>query len=456
LLKNDTDFIIKNKSKPFKLLFIGSTYFIIEAVRINKIEIVKLLIESGVDINVETTLKENAMYIAAYHNYVEIAKLLIASGFDVKAKDYLYSAVKGKGDEVITILIEAGADVNATFNNTSNVLCKAYLDKNRTAIKVLTKNGANIRKLFSYVVVKRSKDGILMLLELSKELEIDIINYKCNCHGKTPLITSILENTEEIVELLIKEGADVNITDNIGASPAWIASSMGYVNILKLLLDAGADMEKHSNDKFTPMVIAIGKNKFESVKFLVENKVKVDPYSLLAAVQINNIEMVKFLLPLTNVNFQDPNKKTAIMFATYEDNVDITKLLIENGADVNMKDKLDWSAVHFAARNNSFRALSLMIEAGADINVKNTSGNTPLSIATRFYHHESVNLLLKCNNPKNSMLIKTCIVCCNQSNNNILSYVNMDCPVCYTEQDCVFVFNCGHFNCCVDCFNKIN
>ena len=68
--------------------------------------------------------------------------------------------------------------------------------------------------------------------------DIDI-RYSGSIRGSTPLILSILNGYTEVVKLLIEYGADVNYTDKKGKKPLYYAIG-GKQEIIKLLVDEGA------------------------------------------------------------------------------------------------------------------------------------------------------------------------------------------------------------------------
>lgn len=137
----------------------------------------------------------------------------------------------------------------------------------------------------------------------------------------------------------IKSGANVNSIALI------IAAEKGHENIVKFLLDVGANpniMESYGNT------------------------------SLIAASEANNEEIVKLLLKFgADVNHQYLNEEhitaesdTALMKAAKRGNENIIKILLESGARVNLRNKKHYTALIYAAQNGSENIVKLLLAAG--------------------------------------------------------------------------------------------
>ena len=109
-------------------------------------------------------------------------------------------------------------------------------------------------------------------------------------------------------------------------------------------------------------------------------------YNAAAKIFFKDSEINKYLLELTKLlleNGADPNLQTAtgqapLYYAVRAENFDLVKLLIENGADVNVQDKDDETPLHYAAFWDSVDIIKLLIENGVDPFIKNKDGKIPL------------------------------------------------------------------------------
>lgn len=122
---------------------------------------------------------------------------------------------------------------------------------------------------------------------------------------------------------------------------------------------------------------------------------------LCEAVIANNITLFKELLTHgADVNEKDYNGLTAIYYATQNGEYEMTKLLINNGADYEVRDPFGntplSNAIFYYKKNNSGDSLiKLLIDVGADINAKNNFGVSPLSLAQTIAGFPYLSLLLK-------------------------------------------------------------
>ena len=72
----------------------------------------------------------------------------------------------------------------------------------------------------------------------------------------------------EVVRALLDRGADINQAENSGYTPLYIASQNGHVDVVRALLDRGADINQARNDGATPLMLAKHFNRTEIVRLL--------------------------------------------------------------------------------------------------------------------------------------------------------------------------------------------
>jgi hypothetical protein len=115
-----------------------------------------------------------------------------------------------------------------------------------------------------------------------------------------------------MVKLLLEAGANIESKDNNGQTPLWWAARSSNVAMVKLLLEAGANIESKDTNGQTP---------------------------LWWAARNSNVAMVKLLLEAgTNIESKDTSGQTPLWWAARNSNVDMVKLLLEAGANIESKD----------------------------------------------------------------------------------------------------------------------
>lgn len=195
---------------------------LMEACYRNYKEMAKLLISEGADINHQgKTNGHTSLIMACNFNYVELAKLLISEGADIniRGKDGSSAliAAGANSQELVELLLSKGADVNAKMVDGTGVFSQC------------------IRGIFY-------EDVTLELAEilLSKGVNVDEAPTSETIKGYTSLILSTMNNKEELVRFLIKNGANVNAKTGNGSTALSLAKKMKYQNIIEILKANGA------------------------------------------------------------------------------------------------------------------------------------------------------------------------------------------------------------------------
>ena len=120
------------------------------------------------------------------------------------------------------------------------------------------------------------------------------------------------------------------------------------------------------------------------VDVVIDNLYKDEDAYLHFASQYNRINMVKLLLDKgADVNKKTEYGKTPLHYACIGDNLDMAKFLIDNGADVNAKDDNGETSLHIISKQygSNTELIKLLIDNGADINSRDNKNRTPLYYA---------------------------------------------------------------------------
>ena len=189
----------------------------------------------------------------------------------------------------------------------------------------------------------------------------------------TTLTEAIEKGLESVIQYLIKEsGLDLDMKDYNEKMPLEVAAFHNHQDIMRLLLDKGANI----NNAFFN---AIDRKDIMTLKVLlnydinIEGKKKYsDDRPLIKMVSIGNKNLVEILVNKgADVNFKKTLGMTPVMRAAANGYIDIVKLLIEKGADITIKDYRNSSTLSIAAQNNNIDIVKLLIEKWKDIPIKN-------------------------------------------------------------------------------------
>jgi ankyrin repeat protein len=179
---------------------------------------IQALLSHGADIDARDEAGRTALLIATHGNRIEVARALIEAGADVNAKDrindspYLYAGARGHL-EILKMTLAHGADLRSTNRYGGTALIPA--------------------------AERGHVDTVRSLIEAG--VDVDHVNNL----GWTALLEAIIlgnggEHHQQIVELLVKAGADVNLADQDSVKPLQHARSRGFREIEAFLVAAGA------------------------------------------------------------------------------------------------------------------------------------------------------------------------------------------------------------------------
>jgi len=398
-----------------------------------------------------------ALHWAVRHNDLETARLLLRAGAkpDVATRygvTPLYFACENGNAAMIDLLLRSGIDPNSANPGGETALMTASRTGNVEAAKLLLDRGASI-------------------------------NARESQRGQTALMWAVLENHPDIVKLLIARGADINsqtkteIPDgttgsaeaksgDIGAhgpgmyrgravpTPSGAMTALhfaardGNLEITRILVDAGADLERPSANGTRPLLVAIINNHIELASYLLEKGGDVnasdDFYKrtpLFAAVEMRNpdftrdtpapvpdrrdaMDLIKALLARganpnaqvnttpfrgfyqVSANWANFDGQTAFIRAALSGDITLMRLLLGHGADPNIKTYqgstalmaaagVNWVVAQTYSRSNDeyLEAAKLCLEKGADVNAANNQGFTAMHGAANRGFDKMVELL---------------------------------------------------------------
>jgi ankyrin repeat protein len=220
--------------------------------------------------------------------------------------------------------------------------------------------------------------------------------------GSMPLSWASSNGHVEVVRLLLESGADIESPNRVGWTPLNAASYKGHFEVVSLLIENGADITIPSNDSWTPLNLASFNGHTGIVKLLLEQGANFEipndggwtPAN--TACQHGYIEVVNLLLEYgANITNAANDGSTPLCLAASNGHNEMVKLILEKGVDIAVTDKIGEAALHYASENGHAEVARLLLDKGADLTIFSESGITPLHCASYGGHTEVTRLLLE-------------------------------------------------------------
>ncbi|GIY29024.1 uncharacterized protein CDAR_557801 [Caerostris darwini] len=428
------------------------------------VEAVKFLKDKGCNLDVKSKSGYSALHLAAQRNNKEVTEYLIEQNINKHAIDNkrhtaLYYATEKHHEEIVKIIIRNESFVtgresikealfSAVSHGYENIL-KILLKHLKTNVKT-TNSGAIISSILFeddetllHLAVRSGHRYSIVELSIYSDLK-EYINTKSS-KGFTPLHIAASEGYEDIIELLLDNGAKVNIEDDEQRIPVELAIIKGHTPTVKILVNkenltdeymvfnillntaakfGRLDIVKYSFEikkttgiglkKIKKAVSMANENHKNVVEWLICNEYSINRFSskalLRLAIRCDNLNAVKCLINKTNdVYEQNKIRKTALQLAVKFWAMDVLKFLLETSefidiSKINFRPFYQFERITNALFNvvDEQDAISL-IEEGAFVNAKSIYKGTPLHCAVRTENIAVVDILLQNHANPNSL-----------------------------------------------------
>ncbi|KAG5892950.1 hypothetical protein JTB14_015001 [Gonioctena quinquepunctata] len=240
------------------------------------------------------------------------------------------------------------AEVNNMYKWYANILNRTsvMLESPERDISRLDQHGQSI---LHYAVNSGSIDMVEYIMSIfGKELSV----YQNDACCFSPLHMATVNDDSEMVRWLLKKGASVNsVGGRHRQSALHIAARGGHLNIMRILIDAGANINEVDMDEHSALTLSVRHGCPESVKYLVKKGARV--------------------------NHEEPGGVTSLRLAVWANNAPVVKVLLEGCARIIHSHHL----VHNAVSNNNLEVVQMLVESGAMLNARDDQAHTPLMLA---------------------------------------------------------------------------
>ncbi|GAB9475896.1 hypothetical protein Gpo141_00012972 [Globisporangium polare] len=344
------------------------------------VAMIEILVGSGAQTDSESAVGTMPFYTAAQHGHLDAVKLLTGVDTQWKERKSPIHVVTANGfTDVLKFLIAEGVDVDLRDEYGLTPLCVAVVSDQVDALHVLIAAGANVNVL-------NQQAGDYTVLHYAAEL------------GRE----------EAMKALIVTGGGDVHVKNDTGHTSFLVAALHGHVGVLSVLLENGAD-PLVGEDEFSAAHLAATTGQLQVLEYLLANGLTrdfeketngVSPLSLAASA--GHIGVVQFLVEYQVSNNSSHTRETQLALRTEAltgaiegDQLEIVRLLCENGASVDMLATKDTTALHTAAAVGSTEVVEYLLDVQhADLQTRNSAGLTALLYAATAGHSHIVGVLI--------------------------------------------------------------
>ena len=382
---------------------------------------VDLLLSKGADPHLKNFIGRNLLHAAAEGGNISIVKSMLSRGIDIDSKDDesssvtpLIIAVKENHVEVMKYLLQKGADISLTTGSYE-----------RNALHIASQYGsvAAIEMLLSYDLRPDSRDreGNTPLFCAAGCGQIEAVNCLLK-HGADPFLRgehgwSLLHFAAQsgnviIIETILSKGLDVDSRgETLGLTPLMVAIKSDKLEAAKYLLEKGANESLKTTQREIPILsIASTVGSVAAIEMLLSRGCSIDSRDdggdtpLMHAARCGNTKVVEYLLAQgANPLLRNTSDLGLLHLAALSDNVLTIKAVLSKNLDINaMCTVLGITPLLFCLTQGKLEAANYLLAEGADENLKTKDGWTVLSAAAMSGNIAAIEMLLKRGHNPNS------------------------------------------------------
>ena len=178
------------------------------------------------------------------------------------------------------------------------------------------------------------------------------VNMTSKSTGITALHIAAMEGKFAIMQYLLQHGTDLNKTDNIGSNPLYMAAQYGHLTVVQCLVERGADKDRTDNYGYSPLFVAAQNGHLPVVRYLLERGADKDK--------------------------TESNGTSPLFIAAQKGHLPIVQCLVERGVDVNKADNDGMTPLHIAAYLDHTEILSYLMSSGASLTASGNDGDLPI------------------------------------------------------------------------------
>jgi len=225
-----------------------------------------------------------------------------------------------------------------------------------------------------------------------------------DAQGNTALMLAAKAEKNDLVDMLLDKGANINRQNRDGETALILTIKNNNPKLAMELVGKGADVNLSDEKDNTPLMLAVSKNYPEMIDLLIgrgadiDEKNKNKETALILALKEGRDKIARKLIEQgANVDYEDDRGNTPLSLAIMKDYPEVVDALIKHGVDVNIKIDGETPLTFAIKEGKTTLAVDLIEKGKANVDAINNLGNSPLINAVVFEQPEIVDLLVSKN-----------------------------------------------------------
>ncbi|KAJ9642435.1 hypothetical protein H2199_004816 [Coniosporium tulheliwenetii] len=341
----------------------------------------QLLLNRGADITAKDDHGNTALHVAAHFGNQAMVEMLLEKGLqsttrtgskDARGSTPLHMAAEAGSEAIVKLLLDNGADHNAMAehgyyasnddNDSDTIIANFLWDEAQ---------GSFLRQIPTEMpTLRRTNSGMKRGAYVQNWMEGSAFLLPTMSYGGSPLNCAAFRGHVDVVRMLLERGADVGSKDSTRTAALWRAAAGGHDSVVTLLLEHGADVNTKDEGKsgvYDPWII--DQDQTQSYQGT----------ALSRAAYYDHPTTVRLLLKWSaNTEQRDSNKATALHIAAAFSSEDVVRALLEYNADIGAKDGYGATPLLRAAFARKPANIRVLLGAGADAKATDDTGLTAL------------------------------------------------------------------------------
>ena len=332
--------------------------------------------------------KQWALMLASQWGHNDAVRSLLANGTDVNNQ---------KWPDIETFRPGMLLDIDM-YRSALHIACQ---HGHLTIVEMLLKGGAdtNIKNSAGQTpLIVAASHGHLQAVKAL--LESGVAVKARDTKGRTALWNAISEDSSEVAKYLLRD-QDGDDADNEGFTLLHVAAERSRVDIMKLLLEKKADVNKLNDNLWSPLHSAAFASSTEAVQLLLDHGAKINAdrdgwFPSHIAAEKGDPPLIDCLFKGCkdlDVNAKHYSEWSSLHIAVYNQRAEVVQCLLDHGAK-QLTDNTKWLPLHLAAQFGPIEIAKLLLDQEGVLNAKNDGDYTPLRVAIFNEQYDVAQLLL--------------------------------------------------------------